>query len=78
MRSQSIASVLRWIKLRPSDGLHPLFRAQLDVLRAQMQSEHDGAVEPKTKPGRQGAAQQLLGALQRALSTSGEDEIEEQ
>ncbi len=66
--------LLRWMKLKPADGLHPFLRAQLEVLQAQMRSEEDGTVLPKAKPNGQGAVQELLGILQHALSTHGKSE----
>lgn len=74
LKELCLASVLRWMKLKPADGLHPLLRAQLEVLRAQMRSEQDGTVEPKAKPGGQGAVQELLGVLQHALAHAKSEE----
>jgi hypothetical protein len=79
LKELCLAAVLRWMKLKPSDGLHPLLRAQLEVLRAQMRSEQDGTVEAKgkTRADGPGAVHELLGVLQQALSKQGKDDEDE-
>jgi hypothetical protein len=77
LKELCLASVLRWMKLKPADGLHPFLCTQLEVLKAQMRSEQDGTLLPKAKPSGQGGVQELLGVLQHALSTHGKSEGDE-
>ncbi len=40
LKELCLSALLRWMKHRPETGLYPILHAQLDVLRAQMQSEY--------------------------------------
>jgi hypothetical protein len=43
LKELCLSAVLRWMKHRPADGLYPFLLSQLDLLRAQMRSEHERA-----------------------------------
>ena len=56
LKELCLSAVLRWMKQRPPEGLYPLLTSQLDVLRAHMRSEIEGAkASPPTKDAKNGA-----------------------
>lgn len=76
LKELCLASVLRWMKQRPADGLFPLLEAQLEVLRAQMRSDGEAAAEPKAAAARSAVLPELVAALQRALASEKDDDAE--
>jgi hypothetical protein len=75
LKELCLSAVLRWMKQRPGDGLFPILGSQLDVLRAQMRSDSEGAAgTPAHAKKPSGAAQALAAALQQALSAHALDE----
>jgi hypothetical protein len=80
LKELCLAAVLRWMKQRPADGLHPILVSQLEVLRAQMRSEDDGVRDAQAKAGGSAGngarASDLLVALQTTLArlTAGGDD----
>ncbi len=56
LKELCLSAVLRWMKQRPPEGLYPLLTSQLDVLRAHMRSEIEGAkASPPTKDAKKEA-----------------------
>jgi hypothetical protein len=71
LKELCLSAVLRWMKQRPADGLHPLFASQLEVLRVQMRSEQDGAAKESSKDGKPATGtkvNEVVAALQAVLA----------
>lgn len=49
LKELCLSALLRWMKQRPETGLYPILHAQLDILRAQMQSEYAALAAKATK-----------------------------
>jgi hypothetical protein len=78
LKELCLATLLRWMKQRPSDGLYPIFASQLEVLRAQMRSEQEsGEANGKAKPKNASGTLGVLAALQQALARAGQDDADE-
>lgn len=70
LKELCLSAVLRWMKQRSADGLYPLLEAQLEVLRAQMRSENEGAASKGAKRSdcRPQGVETLVAALQQVFA----------